>query len=185
MEIQAKLKHLRMSPRKVRLVVDIVRGLSIPAALDQLKFINKKAALPVAKLLKSAVANGENTYSLKEDNLYIREIRVDEGKTLKRWLPRAHGRATTIRKRASHITLILAEIKPSAKKTKKVVKTEAPIRLDKMMENKGKKSGKETKSKDTVEDKGKELKEEPSTSHNKSDSSKKGFTSKVFRRKSG
>ena len=186
MEIKAKLKHLRMSPRKVRLVVTMIRGLSVVEALDQLKFINKKAAKPIAKLIESAIANSESTYGLDKDNLLIKEIRVDEGATLKRWMPRAHGRATTIRKRSSHINLILAEIKDSGKKTKKTVKLEAPISLDKMAEDKDKKSTKKSKdsesSKEAVEPK---AKEEHPNSHGKSDGDKKGFTSKVFRRKAG
>jgi len=113
METNAKAKFIRISPRKVRLVVDTVRGLKIEEALDKLKLINKAATKPVSKLINSAAANAEHNFELEKDNLYIKEIRVDEGPTLKRWMPRAHGRATPIRKRSSHINLILAEIKDS------------------------------------------------------------------------
>src|SRR6056297_3427276 len=98
MEVKASLKHIRMSAQKVRLVIDVVRGLTVEEAQNQLKFINKKASEPVTKLIKSAVANAENTFNLERSNLFISEIKADEGLTLKRWMPRAYGRATSIRK---------------------------------------------------------------------------------------
>ena len=132
MEVKASLQHLRMSAQKVRLVLDIVRKMPVEAALDQLKFINKKASLPVAKLIKSAIANGENTYSLDKSNLFIKEIKADEGVTLKRWMPRAHGRASAIRKRGCHVSVVLAEIKESGHKAKKVVAAPEPVKLEKL-----------------------------------------------------
>lgn len=120
MQAQAKLRHLRISPRKVRLVAATIRGLDVQVAEDQLRFLNKKAARPLLKLLRSAVANAENNFKLKANNLYIHELRVDAGPTLKRWTPRAFGRASAINKRTSHITLILEEkIKTKPKPTKK------------------------------------------------------------------
>lgn len=133
MEIKANLKNLRMSAQKTRLVADVVRKMPVLAALDQLKFVNKLAAQPLATLIKSAIANAENTYGLDKNNLFIKELKVDEGFTLKRWMPRAHGRATSIRKRGCHVTLKLAEIKASAKVEKKVLKVEEPVKLDKMV----------------------------------------------------
>ena len=124
MQVSAKLRHLRMSPRKVRLVVDTIRGLEVEAALNQLKFINRRAVTPITKLLKSAIANAEHNDNLKQDNLYIKEIRVDEGPSLKRWRPRAFGRASEVKKRTSHISLILGEIKPTPKKEAKSAKKE-------------------------------------------------------------
>jgi len=132
MEVKASLNHLRMSPRKVRLVIDVIRKMPVGVALDQLRFVNKLAAEPIAKLIKSAIANGENTYSLERDNLYIKEIRSDEGVMLKRWMPRAHGRATSIRKRGCHLSLILGEIKASGQKEAKVVKAADPVKLEKL-----------------------------------------------------
>lgn len=129
MEVKASLKHLRMSAQKVRLVIDLVRQLPVDKAFDQLQFVNKAAALPISKLLKSAVANAVNTYNLSENNLYIKEIKADEGVTLKRWMPRAQGRATSIRKRGCHINLVLSEIKASAPKAKKTVKAADPVKL--------------------------------------------------------
>ena len=132
MEVKASLKHLRMSPRKVRLVIDVIRKMPVEAALNQLKFINKLATDPIAKLIKSAIANGENTYNLEKSNLYIKTITSDEGVMLKRWMPRAHGRATSIRKRGCHINVVLAEIKESGKKEKNTVKIAEPVKLEKL-----------------------------------------------------
>lgn len=121
-----------MSPRKIRLVIDVVRKMPVDKALDQLRFVNKLAAESVVKLIKSAIANAVNTYNLERDNLYIKEIRSDEGVMLKRWMPRAHGRATSIRKRGCHVSLTLGEIKASGKKEKKVVKAADPVKLEKL-----------------------------------------------------
>jgi len=96
-----------MSPRKVRLVADLVRGLDVTDALAQLKFVRKSAVRPVTKLIESAVANAGHNHQLDTSDLYIKKIAVDDGPTLKRWRARAHGRAATIRKRTSHISLVL------------------------------------------------------------------------------
>jgi large subunit ribosomal protein L22 len=107
MPIRAKLRHLRISPRKVRLVTDLVKGLSVEEAERQLKFLNKRAARPILKLLNSAVANAQHNASLAKEGLYVKDIAVEPGPSLKRWRPRAMGRATPIMKRTSHITIIL------------------------------------------------------------------------------
>jgi large subunit ribosomal protein L22 len=114
---KAKLRFLRMSPRKVRLVVDLVRGLDVDKALPQLRFSKKDAARPVRKLIESAVANAVNNHKLTREALYIESIAVDQGPTIKRFKPRAFGRATMIRKRMSHVTLTLAEREGLAKMT--------------------------------------------------------------------
>lgn len=125
MEIKAKAKFIRTSPRKIRLVVDLIRGLNVKEAEAQLNFSKKKASETVLKLLRSVVANAENNFELKKDNLFVKSITVDEGPTLRRWRPRAHGRAATIRKRSSHIKIELAEKNLTVNdKTKKVVQTE-------------------------------------------------------------
>ena len=116
MEVKAKLSELRMSPTKVRLVSNMVKKMDVAKAEAQLKFTNKKAAKPLAKLLKSAVANATNNHDLDEDNLYIKNILVNEGRRLKRYKPRAMGRATVILKKSSIIDLILDEKVPSKKK---------------------------------------------------------------------
>lgn len=112
MEARAVAKRVRMSPRKVRLVVDQIRGKSVNDAYSILRFSKKAAAEPVDKTLRSAVANAqyqaqENGEVLDVDELVIRECYVDEGPTLKRWRARAMGRASPIRKRTSHITVVV------------------------------------------------------------------------------
>jgi large subunit ribosomal protein L22 len=102
----AKLKTYRQSPRKVRVVADLVRGKSVSEALDILAFVPKRAGLPLRKLLASAVANAKSQ-SLGED-LVVKEIRVDAGTVLKRSLPMAHGRAFPLKKRTSHVSITVA-----------------------------------------------------------------------------
>ncbi len=119
MEIKASLKYLHISPRKVRLVTGLLKGISVEEAENQLKYSPKRSANSVLKLLHSAVTNAENNFHLKKDNLYVANARVDEGPTLKRWRARARGTAFPIKKRSSHIFLILKEREPS-KKEKKV-----------------------------------------------------------------
>lgn len=105
----AKLRWLRMSPRKVRLVVNLIRGKPVEEALNLLTFSQKAAANPVGKLVRSAVANADNKGGFDVDQLFIETAFVDEGPTWRRWLPRAMGRATRIRKRTSHVTVVLAQ----------------------------------------------------------------------------
>ncbi len=119
MEVKAKLRHLRIAPRKVRLVADQMRGESVTKSRSFLKFTVKKATEPLLKLLDSAVANAKNDFELNESNLYISEIKVDEGPKMKRWMPRARGSASQIQKKTSHVTLVLSEIEKSAKPAKK------------------------------------------------------------------
>ncbi len=109
MEAKAVAKYIRMSPRKVRLVTDLIRGKAADEADQILKFTNKRAAHAVRKVLKSAVANAVNNHDLLEDELVVKAAYVDEGPTLKRILPRARGRAEIIKKRTSHINIIVEE----------------------------------------------------------------------------
>ncbi|KKP98735.1 MAG: 50S ribosomal protein L22 [Parcubacteria group bacterium GW2011_GWC1_38_17] len=109
MAVSAKLNNLRISPRKVRLVADLIRGMNIIQAQKQLNFLSKRSAEPILKLLNSAVANAKNNVKMDSDKLIISEIFVDGGPVLKRSMPRAFGRAFAIRKRTSHITIILKE----------------------------------------------------------------------------
>jgi large subunit ribosomal protein L22 len=116
MEAKAICRNLRIAPRKVRLVADLVRGMRVNEALVQLQFNLKRSATPVSKVVRSAVANFKQMDGAKGvdiDGLVIRQIFVDEGPTAKRFLPRAMGRATTIRKRSSHVTVVVGE-KPQA-----------------------------------------------------------------------
>lgn len=114
MEIKASLNYFRVSPRKVRLAADLVKGLPANLAVKQLNFSFKRSSPALVKLLKSAINNAKNNFRLNPDNLYVKELKVDEGPTLKRHMPRARGRATIIRKRTSHISLVLDEFQPKA-----------------------------------------------------------------------
>ncbi len=109
MEVKAKLKFVRVAPRKVQLVADLIRGKGSEEALNILTFTKKAAARIVVKLLKSAVANATQKKNVDVDRLYVKKIAVDQGPTMKRYQPRALGRATTIRKRTSHINIVLDE----------------------------------------------------------------------------
>lgn len=109
MEAVAKLNYARISPRKVKIVIDMIRNKKIPEALAILKYTPKAASPIVEKLIKSAVANAENNHNMNVDKLYISEIYANQGPTMKRVMPRAHGRAYRIKKRTSHITVVLKE----------------------------------------------------------------------------
>ena len=109
METRAVAKYVRISPRKARLVMDQIRGKRVEEALNMLTFAPQKAARIAKKVVESAVANAEQNANVDIDNLYIKRIYADEGPTLKRFRPRALGRATRIRKRTSHLTVILDE----------------------------------------------------------------------------
>ncbi|MEW6350419.1 MAG: 50S ribosomal protein L22 [Thermodesulfobacteriota bacterium] len=111
MEWVATLKHARISARKARLVADLVRGMKADAAIAVLQFTPKKAAVMIKRLVESAVGNATQSRGVDEDKLYVRSIKVDEGATGKRWMPRAMGRATRIRKRTSHITVGIEELR--------------------------------------------------------------------------
>ena len=108
-EVRAIERHVRMSPQKVRLVLDAVRGKPAQEALAILQFLPQRAARPVAKALKSAVANAENNFNMDPEDLIITRCAADDGRTLKRWRPRARGRVNQILKRSSHITVVVAE----------------------------------------------------------------------------
>jgi large subunit ribosomal protein L22 len=108
-EVKAHLNYLRIAPRKVRLVVDLIRGKSVQEARNILNFTVKRAALPIRKLLDSAVANAKNNFNLDEKKLYIKKIFVNEGPKLKRYRAASRGRAVEIQKKTSHITIILDE----------------------------------------------------------------------------
>ena len=110
MEARAITKFIRLSPRKVRLVVDQIRGKGVEEALNILKFTPKRSALIVSKTLRTAVANAESTQSVDVDQLYVKQANVDEAGMWKRFTPRAQGRATRIRKRLSHVTIVLDEV---------------------------------------------------------------------------
>ena len=109
MQAKAIAKYIRMTPRKVRLVIDVIRGKNVKDAEDLLRFIPRMASTPIDKVLKSAKANAVNIHDMIEDRLFVAQAFVDAGPTLKRLMPRARGTANIVKKRTSHITIILEE----------------------------------------------------------------------------
>lgn len=126
MKVEATLKNLRISPRKVRLVINLIKGMDATNALVQLSHTVKGSSRDIEKLLRSAIANAENNFGLDRENLIVADVQVGGGPTLKRWLPRAHGRATPLMKRTSNVYLILDEkIEGVKKKVKKATKKDS------------------------------------------------------------
>ena len=109
MEVKAVAKYIRISPQKARLVADVVRGMDAGQAMTTLHFMPKKGAAIIRKVLASAIANADQLDTVDVDTLYVKEILVDGGPMLKRFSPRAQGRATRILKRSSHITVVVDE----------------------------------------------------------------------------
>ena len=196
MLFKAKLNHLRISPRKVRLVTDLIKGLSVKQAEIQLKFLTKRSATPILKLLNSAVANANNNGNILKENLFVSNVTVDVGPTLKRWRARAMGRASAIMKRTSHITLTLNQ------KGSSIIKEGEKVKLEKT-EEKTKLSEETKKEKTLLEEIGEKTEEKkdivekekqnlPPKPYSATSKSKKKFFSrqtfgnakKVFRRKS-
>lgn len=192
MEVKARAKYIRMSPRKVRLLTNLVKGKPVAAALDQLQFAGKAAALPVKKVIASAMANAKHNFDIAADNLFVKEIRVDQGSTLKRWLPRTHGRATPIMKRLSHINVTLGEIKDSGIRAGRKQEAETPIKIG---ETPAKKDGVKVETKATTKPVDSETEKDKKIIDPRREgrgghapvegSKKKGFTSKIFNRKAG
>jgi len=120
MQIKAESKFIRTSPRKIRLVADLVRNMNPDQAILTLTYLRKRAATPLLKTIKQAIANAVNNHNLAKDSLLIQSIEVNQGPTYKRWRPVSRGRAHSILKRTSHIKIILKAIKE--KKVKKVKK---------------------------------------------------------------
>lgn len=109
MEAKAIAKHVRVSPRKARQVIDLIRGKNVREALAILKYTPKGSSDPISKVLKSAIANAEHNFEMNTDMLFVSQVFVDEGPTLKRFKPRAMGRADLMRRRTSHITVVVSE----------------------------------------------------------------------------
>lgn len=125
MEITAHLNYLRISPRKVRLVANLIKGMSINGAELELRHLSKRSSLPLLKLLKSAVANAKHNFQLSDDGLYVKDIVVNSGTVLKRFTPRAFGRASSIHKRTSHVSLVL-DSRTASDKPRKSAKKQGP-----------------------------------------------------------
>lgn len=199
MQVKAKVKYLRMSPKKLRLVVDMIRGMKVEEALNALIFVDKLAKQPIIKLINSAVSNAVNNFNLQKENLYIKAIKVDMAGMLKRWQYRAHGRATPLRKKNAHILLVLEEVVPTKAKAKKV-KTAKAVKV-KSLEGLKEKSDapkvklpKEEKI-EKIHEKGEkeeivDVRMEGKHRHKQHEDTrklkgKKGFMKKLFNRKSG
>jgi large subunit ribosomal protein L22 len=123
-QAKAQLRHIRIAPRKIRLLIDLIRGMRVQDAVIQLEHSKKRAARPVLKLLQSATANAVHNFEMLPETLMIKTAFVDGGPILYRWQPRAMGRATPLRKRSSHVTLVL-EGDALEKKEKKSIEKEA------------------------------------------------------------
>ncbi len=116
--MKSYLPNYRQSPRKVRLVADLIKGKTVSMALSELALLPKRASLPIKKLILSAVANAKENNKVDAEKLMVKDVRIDKGIVLKRMMPRAHGRAFGIKKRTSHIHIILEEDKEKAKSPK-------------------------------------------------------------------
>ncbi|MEK7162828.1 MAG: 50S ribosomal protein L22 [Patescibacteria group bacterium] len=171
---QVKLNYLKMAPRKTRLMASSLRGLSVNEAEAQLLMSPKRASEPILKLIQSAVANAKNNNQVDASRLFIKEIRVDQGPMLKRFLPRAMGRATPLQKKSSHIILVLAESEKLKAPRFIIVKPEK-----KSKKEKNSTSGRKKINKETGEEKPK-IQEKETTKPIE----KHGFMKKMFRRKS-
>jgi large subunit ribosomal protein L22 len=117
-QVKAEARYVRLSARKARVVLDHIRGRTVPEARTVLAFTTRAAAVDIEKVLRSAVANAESTHALDGDELVVLAAYADEGPTLKRWRARARGRVNRIRKRTCHITVIVGEIEPSGARPK-------------------------------------------------------------------
>jgi len=169
-----KLNHLKMAPRKVRLVANSIKGLPVNEAEAQLLVSAKRSSGPLLKLLRSAVANLKNNKKLEAEKFFIKEIRVDGGPMLKRWIARAQGRATPIQKKSSHVTIVLAQLEKQKTPRFTIIKKEkiSKLKFEKMKEKSKYQEQKEQKVEEMLKSK-KETKV----------SEKPGFVKRIFRRK--
>ena len=165
--ITSRLKYLRVTPRKTRFVADFVRGMPVDEAKAALMFLGRRPSVHVLKLLDSAVANAKNNHKIQKSQLYIKEIKVDQGPKFKRWTPRARGGASPLEKKTSHLTLILGvsdKLAPAKFIFKEKLKKSPPLKGESEKE----------KAKDQFKESVKETKPVKGP----------GFFHKVFRRKS-
>lgn len=177
MQVKTYTNYIHIAPRKIRLVVDLIRGLDVEKAEEQLLFCKKKAASIILKSLKSAVASAWHNFSLDKKNLYISEIKVNEGPSMKRWRAAAFGSAHPITKKTSHLAIVLDE---RVKSSKKVKKEKLKEKTEKMFLQKSKKKNNLKKAK---KQKLFDKKEQEKTL--KMSKPPAGFVRKIFRRKSG
>jgi large subunit ribosomal protein L22 len=195
MKVTAKIKNLRTSPRKVRLVANFIKGMDVAVAIVQLNHTVKKTSPDIEKLLKSAVANAENNFGLDRTNLFVKEVIVGDGPSLKRWLPRAHGRATQLLKRSCNVEITLEErVEGKNRKSKQELdkqkkdREEAKAKMLEEFEKERKREEKEAEEKGEKSEKAPELGAgEKAPIKMRGEMKKtpdKGFLKKVFNRKS-
>lgn len=188
MKVTAKLNNLRISPQKARIVANVLKGLDANNAQTQAESIVKKASFPIEKLIKSAIANAENNFGLDKDNLYIYDIQVGESKKLKRWMPRAFGRASAIIKRSSHIALVLEEkIEGKNRKTREQLEKERKTREEakrKLQEEAVEAEKEKNKKKQEGVSSEVKFKKESYDGSGSKKAGKDGWVKKIFRRKS-
>jgi large subunit ribosomal protein L22 len=143
--VRAQAKWVRMSARKARLVLDHIRGRTVPEARTILAFTPRAAATDIEKVLRSAVANAEANHGLDGDDLVVSAAYADEGPTLKRWKPRARGRVNRIRKRTCHVTLVLSEVPEQATPRRRPTKAAEPAEAPEKPETAAKKRSRSKK----------------------------------------
>jgi large subunit ribosomal protein L22 len=189
MKVSAKLNNLRMPNRKVKLVADLIIGMDVADAVDQLDATVRKSSPFMVKLLNSAIANGENNFGIDRHNMYVFDVIVKEGITMKRWMPKAYGRATPIRKRTSQIEIVIEEREEGKnRKSKEQLEKEKKARMEakKKMEEERKNEEVEAEKEETIEGGVKEVKAKDKSGVKKDTAAPNaGWANKIFRRKSG
>lgn len=193
MQVTAQLNNFRISPRKVRLATEMIKGQDVSDALVQLNNLVKRSSPDIEKLMRSAIANAENNFGLDRDNLYIIDIQVGEGHRMKRWLPRAFGRASQLIKRTSRVTITLSErIEGKNRKSKEQMAKEKKEReenkkkLEKEIQDERDKLEKEKpETAKTIEVKSEIPFREKKNEEDQKRGGGKGWMKKMFQRKSG
>ncbi len=186
MKVTAELNNLRISPRKVKLVADLIKGMDAVEAVSQLDVAIKKTSSYMQKLLLSAVANAENNFGLSKNNLYVLDVVVGAGPTLKRWMPKAYGRAGQILKRTSKVRIVLEErVEGLDRKSKEQMEKEKQERLKKATAELKKKEEKtDDEVKDAKVEKVVDAKGKGEEKTKKVAGEPKSWKNKIFRRKS-
>lgn len=191
MQVSAKLNKLRVAPRKIRLVTNLIKKMDVEDAINQLEVTIKGSSAPVKKLLLSAISNGESNFGIDRSNMYVLDVIVGAGPTLKRWMPKAYGRAGQILKRTCQIEIILEErVEGKGRKTKDQLEKERLSRAEekkKAEKERTKEREEAEKSMDRTPEEGKTKlteKTKDMEKPKKTTDKKGGWGSKIFRRKS-
>jgi len=191
MQVKANLNNLRISPRKVRLIADLVRGLDVEDALNQIEASYKRGSLPMKKLIESAISNGENNLGINRSNMYVFSVLIDAGPSLKRWMPKAYGRASQIFKRTTQVEVTLEERvegkgRKSQEELEELRKKRIEAKMKREKEIRKEVAEKEAEAKDKKSTKTSEKNKEKTAEKGKAFEEKKGkgWASRIFRRKS-